>query len=117
MAPLTAAAQLQPNLPAVHCNLGSALAQSARSQEAVASFEQAIRLNPEYIEAFANLAEAQDQLHRRPEAIAAARTALELARRQGNTALVQQLTGRWSELREDAKPATPLPAPALPPIP
>jgi len=51
-----------------HSNLGKALVRSGRVQEAIAHYEEALRLNPDYAEAHNNLGLALMSLGRAPEA-------------------------------------------------
>ena len=50
LAPLQRARELGPEEPRVHATLGQALAALGRSEEAVAAFETALRLDPAYLE-------------------------------------------------------------------
>ena len=59
----------RPNNPRAHYNLGVALKQSGRLQEAVGHWEQALRINPDYADAHNNLGVALDQAGRIPEAM------------------------------------------------
>ncbi len=52
-----------------HNNLGAALAQTGKIEEAIAHFEQALRINPDFADAHANLGNALWQVGRIPEAI------------------------------------------------
>ncbi len=63
---------------AYHSNLGSALLDLERAEEAEAAFRTALELQPEYAEAWCNLAAALLELRRFAEAEAAARRALAL---------------------------------------
>jgi tetratricopeptide (TPR) repeat protein len=58
-----------PNNPRAHNNLGLALFEAGRIQEAVVQYEQALRINPESAEAHNNLAFALFKLGRVPEAL------------------------------------------------
>ena len=71
-----------------HDNLGTVYRRGGRLPEAVAEFEQSLRLNPNYIEAHANLALAETQRGNMPEAtISHYETALRLRRRFRRCAL------------------------------
>ena len=49
------AVELQPNLAAAHCNLGSLLARAGKPQQAIAALETTIELQPNLAEAYYNL--------------------------------------------------------------
>ena len=59
-----------PNAAVVHNNFGIALAESGRVPEAIAQYEQALRINPDFADAHYNLGIALVQMGRAPEAIA-----------------------------------------------
>jgi len=63
---LQTAAQVAPNRAGVHNNLANALARAGRLQEAVSSYEEALRLNPQLTAARENLEQVQRHLARRP---------------------------------------------------
>ena len=52
--------RIDPDSPIPHNNLGNTLAQDGRLEEAIAEYQTALRLKPDYAEARANLAVAQD---------------------------------------------------------
>src|SRR6185503_11010223 len=52
------ALEVEPYLPQLHNNLGSALARSGNAAEAAAHFQRAIEINPNFAEAHSNLAVA-----------------------------------------------------------
>lgn len=83
--------RLKPNDADAHNNLATALANLGRLSEAVEHYQEAVRLKPAYLEAWTNLVLAYDHMHRTVEAVAAAQKALELARSQGQTALVEKI--------------------------
>jgi len=70
---------------------GNLLLQTGRFQEAVESYQQVLRLKPDFTEVYLDLALAYANLHRSSEAITAAQKALELARSQGQTALAKKI--------------------------
>ncbi len=53
-----------------HCNLGNVLLQQGREAEAMAQYEQALRLNPDYAEAHNNLGSVLKDQRKLPEAMA-----------------------------------------------
>jgi Tfp pilus assembly protein PilF len=55
-----------PTCPEVHGNLAAALAERGRIDEAIAHYEEALRLKPDDAKARLNLALLQAQAHRRP---------------------------------------------------
>ncbi len=63
------ALRLRPGLAEAHYNLGNALAQEGRIQEATEHWEQALRVKPDYAEAYNNLGIASSQAGRIGEAI------------------------------------------------
>lgn len=79
------------NVPPVHNNLGNALLALGRPQDAIEQYQEALRLNPDYAKAWTNLAIANAAMHRSEESKAASQKALDLARSQGQTALVKQI--------------------------
>lgn len=60
---------VDPDLPAIHFNLGNCAYNLRRYDEAVSSFREAIRLKPDFFEAYANLADACGKLKKFEEAI------------------------------------------------
>ena len=69
---------LRPDLPEGHNNLGSALEETGRMDEAVACLEEALRLRPDFAKAHNNLAIAYWHQGRLEEAIASCHRAIEL---------------------------------------
>ena len=67
------------------------MVQAGRPGEAIEHFQQALRLKPQFTDAYYNLALAYAGMHQSSEAVAAAGKALELARSQGQTALARQI--------------------------
>jgi tetratricopeptide (TPR) repeat protein len=82
---------VKPNDPETHKNLGNALMQTGRPHEAIEHFKQAVQIKPDYIGAYHLMALAYASLNQSSEAVATARKALDLARFQGQTALVRQI--------------------------
>jgi Flp pilus assembly protein TadD len=84
-----------------HSNLGLALDQAGRLQEAIGHYEQALRLKPDYAEAHYNLGIALGRLGRGPEAIAQFEQALQLdpdyAKAHNNLGLALVSVGRLPE--------------------
>jgi tetratricopeptide (TPR) repeat protein len=75
---LTVAVALRPKNPVVHLNLGAALTDLGRFDEALAASEQAVALKPDYAEAHWNRGVDLAVLGRVDEALAASRRALTL---------------------------------------
>jgi protein O-GlcNAc transferase len=95
---------LKPDLAVAHNNLGVALRDLGKPEEAAASLRRALQLNPEYVDAHANLAIALMQRGQDVEAIASWRRAAQLAPHNGEI-LVQcvhhlQLMCHWEELED-----------------
>ncbi|MGD1019113.1 MAG: tetratricopeptide repeat protein [Verrucomicrobiia bacterium] len=84
-----------------HGNLGIALVRSGRIQEAIAHYERALRLNPDYADAHNNLGLALMSLGRVPEAIGHFEQALTirpgLAEAHGNLGVALVRSGRIQE--------------------
>ncbi len=84
-----------------HNNLGIALAESGRTQEAVAHYEQALRIKPDYAEAHCNLGAALARAGRLQEAVGHYEQALRIqpdyADAQYNLGLALALLGRTQE--------------------
>jgi tetratricopeptide (TPR) repeat protein len=97
----TAAVALRPQSPGVYINLGDALREQGRLDEAVAAARRAIALMPEYATAYMNLGTALGQMGRLDEAVAALRKAIELkpdaAGAHGNLGTALDNLGRWEE--------------------
>src|SRR5262249_12800014 len=74
----TAAVALRPNSPGVHLNLGNALVEPGKREEAIAASRQALQLDPGYAMAHNNLGTALYKLDKVDEAIQAYREALRL---------------------------------------
>ena len=92
---------LQPNNPATHRNLAQVLYNNKRYEEAVASFESAIRLQPGDARAYAGIGSVrldQDRLHEAAQAFEQARArAPRTASIQNSLGIVAALSGRKME--------------------
>jgi tetratricopeptide (TPR) repeat protein len=75
---LTRAAALLPDDEEAHSNLGNALQDLSRTDEAAASYLRALQIKPDFAEAHSNLGNAFQRLGRLDEAVASYRRALEL---------------------------------------
>ncbi len=75
---ISAAIRKKPDAPIFHYNLAEALHALGRKEEALASYQRAIELAPEYFEAQSNLANVLNELRRYDEAEVAGRNAIEL---------------------------------------
>ncbi len=71
---------------------------TGRPNEAIAEFQEATRVQPDYLDAYTNLAIALVQMNRSVEAIAAGKQGLSIAQQQGNTAKAQQIEA-WLKTR------------------
>jgi len=101
-----------------HNKLGLALAKDGQMHEAIEHYKQALRLYPEYAEAYYNLALAHAEFGQRVEAAAAAQKALELAKSQGYTERAKQIKDWLNSYRaneSNKSSITPSPEPASPP--
>jgi len=58
-----------PNLGAIHFNLGNCAYNLQRYEEAIASFKEAVRLKPDFFDAYTNMANAYGKLKKTDEAI------------------------------------------------
>jgi protein O-mannosyl-transferase len=94
-----AALRLRPNFPEAHNNLASALLHAGRAQEAVEHYQQAVQQRPDDADTYLNMAIAYASIHRSADAAAAAQKALELARSQGQSALVQKIETLLAAIR------------------
>jgi serine/threonine protein kinase/Flp pilus assembly protein TadD len=72
----TVAVALRPRSPGARYNLGAALAENGRLDDAIAEFRQAIAIDPKYAEAHNNLGFAPQKMGRLDDAIAEYRKAL-----------------------------------------
>jgi tetratricopeptide (TPR) repeat protein len=91
IAEFRASLQLNSNLWNTHENLAGVLKQTGKLDEAIEHYRQAVRLNPESAVLHAHLAEALSEIDQPAEAIAAAQQAVDLARSQGQSALVDKI--------------------------
>jgi tetratricopeptide (TPR) repeat protein len=71
--------------------LANALLSNNQLPEAIEQYNQALQLQPERIDAWIKLTSAYAQANHPKEAATAAQKALDLARKQGQTALAQQI--------------------------
>ncbi len=85
------ALRLKPDYPLARTNFGNVLVQSGKPPEAIDQYQQALRSEPRRADAWIGLASAYSQLNRSEDAAAAAQEALDLARSQGQTVLVQRI--------------------------
>ena len=83
----------------MHCDLGLALVTAGRAAEAIDSFQEALRLTPDSVEARAGLARAYALLRRSADAIAAAEGALALAKSRGQTELAEKIETWLNDFR------------------
>jgi len=68
-----------------------ALNQTGRAKDAIACYEQALLLRPDYADAHYNMALAYARMQQSSQAIAAAQKALEFARSKGQTELAKKI--------------------------
>jgi superkiller protein 3 len=100
---LTAGVALQPQEPAVHYNLGHALARLNRPADALSALQKAVELKPDFYQAHANLGQALSELGKPEEAIVACDTAIrlkpDLAEAHNNRGFALSKLGRqWEAL-------------------
>jgi tetratricopeptide (TPR) repeat protein len=90
-----------PNTWVAHNNLGYALKQAGKIEEAIAHYQQALRIEPDYAEAHYNLGNALKRLGRIPEAIAHYEQALRIkpdyAEAHNNLGNALKLAGKIEE--------------------
>ncbi|MGD9636588.1 MAG: tetratricopeptide repeat protein [Pirellulales bacterium] len=86
-----AAVESAPNNSNAHATLGAALARQQMYTEAIEQFEAAVDLDPDSLQAMANLMAAYSAAGRSQEAQTTAQRALELARAQGDAAMVERI--------------------------
>ncbi len=79
IAVLQDAAAIAPGDQGIHCELGLALCDSQRQEEAVVEYHRALEIDPAYADACLNLAAALDHLERYEEALPLAERAVALA--------------------------------------
>jgi hypothetical protein len=86
-------------VPAFHNNLGEALRELDRCEEAIASYQRALKLKPDYPEALNNIGGEYGRLARMPESIACLRQCIALAPHDPdahwNLAVALLLVGDW----------------------
>jgi tetratricopeptide (TPR) repeat protein len=104
-----AALAMQPRSPAVHLNMGAALAGQGRLDEAIASYRQAIALDPKAAHSHLALGNALRQKGQLDEAIACYRRALTLeptsARAHVELGNLFRATGKFAEALENYRAA------------
>jgi superkiller protein 3 len=74
-----AALAVRPNTPAIHVNLGVALAAKGKREEAIPCFRRALALDPKSVPAYLHLGKVHQELGKMDEAIACFRAAIALA--------------------------------------
>jgi tetratricopeptide (TPR) repeat protein len=74
-----------------HNNLGNALLVAGRIPEAIEHYQQALLLQPDYLQADLNLATAYLRSHQNEKAINAAQKGLDLARSRGDNVQSQKI--------------------------
>ncbi len=82
---------LKEDYPDAHNNLGNCFLKLGRYDEAIAQYHAAISLKPDYAEQYANLAIAFSQSNHRTDAIESAKTAIEIARANGQLLLAKRI--------------------------
>ncbi len=106
---LQTALAIKPNDPSLHNNLGIALFQMDRFEEAAREHQEAVRLSPNYLEAYVNLGADLRTLGRHSEAVDAFRHALrinpELGSIRSDLAAELQAAGRAPEANAELQHA------------
>jgi protein O-mannosyl-transferase len=87
-----------------HGNLGFIMLRQDRVPEAIEQFNDALRLNPEFIAAYVNLASAYAKTNRPAEAIDCAEKGLKFARAKGKTAAARQIEDWLKAYRNSISP-------------
>ena len=91
--------QIKPDDADAHFNLGNALLQKGRIDEAIPHFRKTLEINPDYVDAHFNLGLALLQKGKADEAAFHLQKALELARAAGRQDIVQRLTAELKQLQ------------------
>ncbi len=95
--------KLKPGYSQVLVNLGAALGKAGRLDEAVVQLQEAVRRNPDSLDAYANLAKAYQLLGQPAAAVAAAEQALVLAQVSGNPTVAGQIES-WLKAHRAEQP-------------
>ena len=92
---------MQPDFASFYYSRGHARVELGQYEEAIADYDQAVRLQPDQAHFYINRSKANTELGQHQEAIADLEAALELAREAGDSDLITFIEGKIEELEQD----------------